>query len=170
MRWVPGGEFGMGSEDFYPEEAPVRRVAVDGLWMDETPVTVAAFAAFVADTGHLTDAEVAPDPADYPGADPALLVPGSVVFQPSEGPVDLRDVRNWWAWTPGATWRSRLDYTPSITDWMDDYQLRGETALLVPMTEGLSFKASVVDLYNSSPSDETQSNSLSTLLGLSLGF
>jgi putative salt-induced outer membrane protein YdiY len=70
----------------------------------------------------------------------------------------------------GATWRSRLDYTPSITDWMDDYQLRGETALLVPMTEGLSFKASVVDLYNSSPSDETQSNSLSTLLGLSLGF
>ena len=70
----------------------------------------------------------------------------------------------------GATWRSRVDYTPSITDWMDDYQLRGETALLVPMTEGLSFKASVVDLYNSSPSDETQSNSLSTLLGLSLGF
>jgi putative salt-induced outer membrane protein YdiY len=70
----------------------------------------------------------------------------------------------------GATWRSRLDYTPSITDWMDDYQLRGETALLVPMTEGLSLKASVVDLYNSSPSDDTQSNSLSTLLGLSLGF
>ncbi len=70
----------------------------------------------------------------------------------------------------GATWHSRLDYTPSITDWMDDYQLRGETALLVPMTEGLSFKASVVDLYNSSPADETQSNSLSTLLGLSLGF
>ena len=70
----------------------------------------------------------------------------------------------------GATWHSRLDYTPSITDWMDDYQLRGETALLVPMTEGLSFKASVVDLYNSSPSDDTQSNSLSTLLGLSLGF
>ena len=106
MRWIPGGEFRMGSEDFYPEEAPVRVVAVDGLWVDEAPVTVAAFAAFVADTGHVTDAEVAPDPADYPGADPSLLVPGSLVFQASDGPVDLRDVRNWWAWMPGATWRS----------------------------------------------------------------
>jgi hypothetical protein len=70
----------------------------------------------------------------------------------------------------GATWRSRIDYTPSITDWMDDYLLRGETALLVPMTEGLSLKASVVDLYNSSPAEDSQSNTLSTLLGLSLGF
>ena len=29
MVWVPGGEFLMGSEDFYPEERPVRRVAVE---------------------------------------------------------------------------------------------------------------------------------------------
>jgi hypothetical protein len=70
----------------------------------------------------------------------------------------------------GAAWRSRVDYTPSITDWTDDYLLRGETALVVPMTEGLSFKASVVDLYNSSPDEDSQSNTLSTLLGLSLGF
>jgi formylglycine-generating enzyme len=106
MRWVPGGEFAMGSDRFYPEEGPVRRVAVDGLWMDEAPVTVAAFAAFVDATGHVTEAEVAPDPADYPGADPDLLVPGSLVFRPSEGPVDLRDALNWWAWVPGATWRA----------------------------------------------------------------
>ena len=25
MRWVPGGTFLMGSEDFYPEERPVPR-------------------------------------------------------------------------------------------------------------------------------------------------
>jgi hypothetical protein len=31
MRWIPGGTFLMGSEDFYPEERPVHRVAVDGL-------------------------------------------------------------------------------------------------------------------------------------------
>jgi hypothetical protein len=43
MVWVLGGEFLMGSEDFYPEERPVRQVAVDGLWMDEQPVTVAEF-------------------------------------------------------------------------------------------------------------------------------
>ena len=106
MAWVPGGEFLMGSDRFYPEEGPVRRVAVDGLWVDEGPVTVADFAGFVAATGHVTEAEIAPDPADYPGADPALLVPGSLVFRASEGPVDLRDVRNWWEWVPGATWRT----------------------------------------------------------------
>jgi formylglycine-generating enzyme len=106
MAWVPGGEFLMGSDRFYAEEGPARRVAVDGLWVDEGPVTVAEFARFVAATGHTTEAEIAPDAADYPGADPELLVPGSLVFRPSDGPVDLRDVRNWWGWVPGATWRS----------------------------------------------------------------
>jgi formylglycine-generating enzyme required for sulfatase activity len=53
----------------------------------------------------VTWAERAPDPRDYPGADPALLVPGSLVFRATDGPVDLRDARNWWAWTPGALWR-----------------------------------------------------------------
>ncbi len=106
MAWVPNGEFLMGSDRFYPEEGPPRRVSVNGLWVDEGPVTVAAFARFVEATGHVTEAEVAPDPADYPGADPELLVPGSLVFRASEGPVDLRDVRNWWEWVPGATWRA----------------------------------------------------------------
>jgi formylglycine-generating enzyme required for sulfatase activity len=41
MAWVPGGKFLMGSEDFYPEERPPRRVEVDGFWMDHHPVTVA---------------------------------------------------------------------------------------------------------------------------------
>ncbi len=41
MTWVPGGSFRMGSADFYPEERPVHRVAVDGFWMDSGPVTVA---------------------------------------------------------------------------------------------------------------------------------
>ncbi|WP_424564003.1 formylglycine-generating enzyme family protein, partial [Trebonia sp.] len=40
MAWVPGGSFLMGSEDFYPEERPARRVEVDGFWMDDHPVTV----------------------------------------------------------------------------------------------------------------------------------
>ena len=39
MAWVPGGSFRMGSEDFYPEERPVRRVEVDGFWIDLHPVT-----------------------------------------------------------------------------------------------------------------------------------
>ena len=37
MVFVPGGTFDMGDERFYPEERPVRRVDVDGFWMDERP-------------------------------------------------------------------------------------------------------------------------------------
>jgi formylglycine-generating enzyme required for sulfatase activity len=105
MVWVPGGEFAMGSEQFYPEERPVRRVAVDGFWMDERLVTNEQFAAFVADTGYVTVAERPLDPGDYPGADPDLLAPGSVVFRRSTGPVDLNDNRIWWEYVLGACWR-----------------------------------------------------------------
>jgi formylglycine-generating enzyme required for sulfatase activity len=105
MVWIPPGEFSMGSEDFYPEERPVRRVSVDGFFMDEHPVTVAEFRRFIKATGHVTWAEKAPNPDDYPDAPPELLVPGSLVFTESSGPVDLSDVTNWWTWVPGADWR-----------------------------------------------------------------
>ena len=105
MRKVPGGSFAMGSEAFYPEESPVRQVEVGDFLIDEHPVTVAEFRRFVKATGYVTVAERPLDPADYPGADPADLVPGALVFRPSRGPVDLRDVRNWWAYVPGATWQ-----------------------------------------------------------------
>ncbi len=105
MRRVSGGRFIMGSEDFYPEEGPVHPVELDGFWIDEHPVTVAEFRRFVKGTGYLTCAEQQPDPADYPGGDPELLVPGSLTFRRRSGPVDLRDFRNWWEWTPGAFWR-----------------------------------------------------------------
>lgn len=105
MSWVPGGTFWMGSEDFYPEERPVHQVTVDGFWIDTHQVTVAEFRRFVKATGHLTTAETVPDPADYPDADPALLVPGSLVFTPPDHPVSLDDYRQWWSWAPGADWR-----------------------------------------------------------------
>jgi len=105
MVWVPGGQFLMGSEDFYPEERPTRRVSVEGFWMDTNPVTAAEFRRFVRRTGYVTVAERPLDPTAYPGADPTALVPGSMVFQPSAGPVDLTDNRNWWAYVPGASWR-----------------------------------------------------------------
>ena len=81
MRWIPGGNFAMGSEDFYPEERPVQRVSVDGFWMDEAPVTAAQFRRFVRETGYVTLAERPLDSALYPDADPDLLVPGSLVFR-----------------------------------------------------------------------------------------
>ena len=69
-----------------PEERPVHRVAVDGFWMDAHPVTNDEFRRFVEATGYVTFAERPPDPADYPDADPALLVPGSLVFRPTRRP------------------------------------------------------------------------------------
>jgi len=93
MTWIPGGAFAMGSDAFYPEERPVRRVEVEGFWIDRHPVTVAQFGRFVAETGYVTVAERPLDPADYPDADPADLVPGSLVFRKTRGPVDLGDVR-----------------------------------------------------------------------------
>jgi formylglycine-generating enzyme len=106
MVRVPPGSFVMGSEDYYPEERPAHEESLDGFAMDEHPVTNAEFRRFVKATGYLTIAERAPDPADFPDADPADLVPGSLVFRPTEGPVPLDDWRRWWHWTPGAAWRS----------------------------------------------------------------
>ena len=105
MAWIPGGSFLMGSEDFYPEERPVRRVEVDGFWMDRHPVTVAEFRRFVKATGYLTVAERPLDAAMYPDADPELLVPGALVFRKTTGPVNLDDYRNWWHYVRGASWR-----------------------------------------------------------------
>jgi sulfatase modifying factor 1 len=105
MVELSAGTFRMGSERFYPEEAPVREVSVDGFWIDRHPVTVAEFRRFAKATGHVTWAEQAPEAADYLDADPELLVPGSLVFRKTQGPVDLRDYTNWWHWVPGAEWR-----------------------------------------------------------------
>ncbi|MEU0571156.1 formylglycine-generating enzyme family protein [Nonomuraea sp. NPDC005983] len=105
MVWVPGGTFLMGDERFYPEERPAHQVAVDGFWMDARPVTNLEFRRFVQATGHVTVAERPLDAADYPQADPGFLVPGSLVFHPTPGPVDLRDYRNWWSYVPGACWK-----------------------------------------------------------------
>src|SRR4051812_25178297 len=106
MAWIPGGSFAMGSDDFYPEERPVREASVEGFWIDVHPVTVASFRRFVKATGYVTLAERTPDAAGYPGADPEQLVPGSIVFRPTQGPVSLDDHRAWWKYVPGACWRS----------------------------------------------------------------
>jgi formylglycine-generating enzyme len=105
MVRIEGGTFAMGSDEFYPEERPVHRVTVDGFWIDEHPVTAADFRRFVRDTGYTTVAERPLDPADFPGAPPENLVPGSLVFTMTPGPVDLRHLSQWWTWTPGASWR-----------------------------------------------------------------
>jgi sulfatase modifying factor 1 len=104
MTWIPAGQFLMGSSDHYPEEAPVRRVAVDGFWIDRCETTNRQFAEFVAATGYVTVAERPLDPQAFQGAPAENLAAGSLVFTMTAGPVDLRHIDQWWTWTPGASW------------------------------------------------------------------
>ena len=79
MLYVPAGQFDMGSDDedveyalqlckeyhddcnrgWFQDEQPVHTVVLDAFWIDRTEVTNAQFAAFVDDTGYVTDAEQA---------------------------------------------------------------------------------------------------------------
>lgn len=105
MVALPGGTFCMGSDSHYPEEGPRRNVRVDPFDIDCYAVTNAEYEIFVRDTGYVTVAERPLNPADFPGARPELLQPGSLVFRMSNGPVDTRNMANWWAYVPGACWR-----------------------------------------------------------------
>jgi formylglycine-generating enzyme len=105
MVWIPGGEFVMGSNDHYEEEAPAHPVRVDGFWMDRVTVTNERFERFVKETGHVTVAERTPRAEDYPDAQPDLLVPASSVFRQPDHRVDLRNPYEWWTYVPGADWR-----------------------------------------------------------------
>ena len=120
MIFVPGDTYRMGSDKHYPEEAPAHRVTVDGFWIDSAPVTNREFRKFVNDTGHVTFAEIAPDPKDYPGALPHMLKAASLVFTPPKHAVNLRDWSQWWNFKPGANWRRPYGPRSSISG-MDDH-------------------------------------------------
>ena len=105
MRSIPGGSFLMGSDAHYPEEAPARRVAVDGFWIDVAPVTNREFARFVDRTGYTTVAERTPEPADYPGIRSEMMHAGSLVFTRPDRPVPLTNSYSWWSFCFGASWR-----------------------------------------------------------------
>jgi formylglycine-generating enzyme required for sulfatase activity len=115
MRWIPPGEFTMGTDNpnSMSNERPAHKVKLDGFWMDETTVTNAQFARFVKATGYVTTAEQKPDWEELkkqvpPGTlkpDEKDLVPGSLVYTPPDHPVALDDMGNWWRWVPGAGWR-----------------------------------------------------------------
>jgi sulfatase modifying factor 1 len=105
MVWIPAGQFVMGSDRHFPEEAPTVSVALRGFWIDRCPVTNDMFARFVDATGHVTVAERAPDPDAYPDADAGVLVPSSAVFAPPAHRIPLTDAYRWWSSVPGADWR-----------------------------------------------------------------
>src|SRR5688572_7639681 len=95
MVWIPAGTFWMGSESGQSDEKPVHKVSLSGYWIDKTEVTNDQFEKFVKATGYVTLAERKPKPEDFPGADPELLVPGSIVFTPPAQAVSLEDHMQW---------------------------------------------------------------------------
>ena len=105
MVWIPGQTYLMGSDRHYREEGPAQRVSVDGFWIQPTPVTNAEYERFVQVTGYQTVAERPLNPDDFPGAPAENLLPGSMVFTRTAGPVNLGHLNLWWTWTPGASWR-----------------------------------------------------------------
>jgi len=86
----------MGSDEFYPEERPLRLVDAPAVSMRGTEVTNAEFADFVEATGYVTVAE---RPAPETGK------PGSAVFIAPDQNELLRPM-SWWHWVDGASWRA----------------------------------------------------------------
>ncbi len=119
MRLLEGGEFLMGSEEFYPEEKPVRRARVGKFWIDEHPVTNREFSRFVDATGYKSFAEISPDPRDYPDMPLELAHAGSAVFMPTRGPVPLDSPGQWWRFVFGADWRHPLGPDSGIDEILD---------------------------------------------------
>ena len=120
MVWIEGGEFRMGSDEHYAEEAPAHRVTGRRLLDRSHAGDQPRIPRFVRATGHVTFAEIAPDPKDYPGALPHMLKAGSLVFNPPKHPVDLRNWSQWWTFKFGANWRRPYGPRSSISG-LDDH-------------------------------------------------
>jgi hypothetical protein len=131
MAWVPPGEFTMGGigSEARKDEFPVHRVKLNGFWMDTIVVTNSEFRKFVKATGYVTTAEKKPDwneikktlPSGTPKPPDDVLVAGSLVFVPTEGPVPLNDPSLWWKWTPGANWLHPFGPNSRLDPKDDDY-------------------------------------------------
>jgi formylglycine-generating enzyme required for sulfatase activity len=110
---LDGGWFLMGNEDTYayPQdgEGPVRQVRVDPFCMAACCVSNRDFADFVADTGHVTEAERAGWSFVFAGLLPANYPPTRAVAG-----------AEWWRQVPGAYWRHPEGWHSTL-DGRDDH-------------------------------------------------
>ena len=103
MMWIPGGTFLMGSDEFYPEERPVREATVDAFWIDRAPGDGGRVPPVREDTGYVTRRRARrPIAADYPGRRSRPARARIARVRPTRTiPSISRDVRNWWSYRPG---------------------------------------------------------------------
>ncbi|TJZ61091.1 formylglycine-generating enzyme family protein [Sphingobacterium olei] len=104
MLFIPGGKFTMGSSRFQDANV-LREIELSPYWIDEHEVTNAQFAQFVAETRYVTVAERELNSKDFPGVDPALLIPGSAVFSPPKEANGLNNHLQWWQYVAAASWK-----------------------------------------------------------------
>lgn len=88
---VPAGRFRLGTEHGYAEELPGEEFELAAFWIDQTEVTNAQFASFVAATGYVTDAE-----REGGGAVFAVPSPEELAARPYA----------WWRFVRDASWRT----------------------------------------------------------------
>ena len=115
MVFIEGGTFMMGGDNDQAaaDEFPKHSITVSPFYMDTHEVTNAQFTKFVEATGYITTAERKPDweqlkaavPPGTPKPPDSVMVPSSLVFMPTDHPVNLNDYGQWWAWVPGANWK-----------------------------------------------------------------
>ncbi|MGV8885971.1 MAG: formylglycine-generating enzyme family protein [Microbacteriaceae bacterium] len=117
---IPAGKFLMGSNNHYAEEAPQHVAHVAAFRIDRHPVTNREFETFVKETGYQTVAEQPLTAEDYPQLSVEQRAAGSLVFEPTTGPVDLRNWRLWWKWKTGADWRHPFGVDSTI-DGREDH-------------------------------------------------
>jgi formylglycine-generating enzyme required for sulfatase activity len=115
MSLIPSGALIMGgdNEQAASNELPKHEVYIESFYMDLHEVTNNDFAVFVKETAYQTIAErdiiwedIAKQlPPGTPKPPDSLLVPGALVFTPTDSPVNLNYPEQWWSWTTGANWR-----------------------------------------------------------------
>ena len=118
MVLIQGGTFEMGSISF-ADAQPLHSVTLDAYYIDEHEVTNAQFNEFVKATGYVTLAERPLNPEDFPGVDPAMLVPGSAVFKAPREVQGLQNHLQWWQYIPEANWRQPEGVNSTISQRMN---------------------------------------------------
>jgi putative salt-induced outer membrane protein YdiY len=70
----------------------------------------------------------------------------------------------------GSKFTLKAEYLPKVMDWKDSYLLRTFADWTLPISDWLDFKIALLNIYYSSPPDDTENNTFTTTAGISFRF